>query len=79
MTAKKPPTIPLPKSWTKHVRTAIAIVERFILTMKQVLARLPMIPLRRESFRNELVMIIQWYNEHRPHESLEVNTPEGSL
>ena len=23
MAAKKPPTIPLPKSWTKHVRTAV--------------------------------------------------------
>ncbi len=23
MAAKKPPTIPLPKSWTKHVRTAM--------------------------------------------------------
>jgi hypothetical protein len=54
---------------------AIAIVERFILTMKQVLAQLPMIPLRRESFRNELAMIVQWYNEHRPHDSLGGKTP----
>ena len=49
--------------------------ERFILTMKQVLAQLPLIPLRRESFRNELTMIIQWYNEHRPHDSLGGKTP----
>jgi transposase InsO family protein len=54
---------------------SIALVERFILTMKQVLAQLPLIPLRRESFCNELTMIIQWYNQHRPHESLEVKTP----
>ena len=54
---------------------SIAIVERFILTMKQVLAQLPLIPLRRELFRNELVTIIQWYNEHRPHDSLGGKTP----
>ena len=54
---------------------SIAIVERFILTMKLVLAQLPLIPLRRESFRNELTMIIQWYNEHRPHDSLGGKTP----
>jgi len=55
---------------------SIAIVERFILTMKQVLAQLPLIPLRRELFRNELVTIIQWYNEHRPHDSLGGKTPD---
>jgi hypothetical protein len=54
---------------------SIAIVERFILTMKLVLAQLPLIPLRRESFRNELSTIIQWYNEHRPHDSLGGKTP----
>ena len=54
---------------------SIAIVERFILTIKQVLAQLPLIPLRRESFCNELTMIIQWYNEHRPHDSLGGKTP----
>jgi len=53
----------------------IALVERFLLTRKQVLARLPLIPLRRESFRNELAMIIPWYNEPRPHDSLGGETP----
>lgn len=54
---------------------SIAIVERYILTMKLALAQLPLIPLRRESFRNELSMIVQWYNEHRPHDSLGGKTP----
>ena len=55
--------------------TCALIVERLILMMKQVLAQLPLIRLRRESFRNELAMIIQWYNEHRPHDSLGGKTP----
>jgi integrase-like protein len=55
---------------------SIAIVEQFILTMKQVLALLTRIPLRCESFRNELSMISQWYNEHRPHDSLGGKTPD---
>ena len=49
---------------------SIAMVERFILTMKQLLAELPTIPLRRESFRGELHRITDWYNEHRPHRGL---------
>jgi hypothetical protein len=31
--------------------------------------------LSRESFRNEMLMIIAWYNEHRPHMTLEGKTP----
>ena len=54
---------------------SIAIVERYILTMKLVLAQLPLIPIRRDSFRNELTIIIEWYNEHRPHDSLVGKTP----
>jgi len=51
---------------------SIAIVERFILTLKRVLHQLP---LRRESFRGELVAIVPWYNEHRPHVTLGGKTP----
>jgi transposase InsO family protein len=54
---------------------SLAIVERFILTMKQVLAQLPLIPLRRKPFRHELAMITEWYNEQRPHMGLAGKTP----
>jgi transposase InsO family protein len=54
---------------------SIAVVERFILTLKQVLHQIPLIPLRGESFRCELVAIAQWYNEHRPHVTLGGKTP----
>jgi transposase InsO family protein len=55
---------------------SIAIVERLILTLKQLLALLPFIPLRREAFRRELVAIVSWYNECRPHMTLSGKTPD---
>jgi hypothetical protein len=59
---------------------SVAVVERFILTLKQILHLLPLIPLRRasfryESFRYELIAITEWYNEHRPHVTLGGKTP----
>jgi hypothetical protein len=54
---------------------SVAVVERFILTLKQILQLLPSIPLRQASFRSELVAIAQWYNEHRPHATLGGTTP----
>jgi transposase InsO family protein len=49
---------------------SIAVVERCILTVKTLLACLPLVPYRREAFKRELDAIVQWYNEHRPHEYL---------
>ena len=43
--------------------------------IKQLLRQLPLIPLRRESFRHELVVIIQWYNEDRARTTLGGQTP----
>ena len=54
---------------------SIAVVERLILTMKQILRQLPLIPLRRESFRREMAAITEWYNQHRPHVTLGGRTP----
>ena len=44
-------------------------------TMKQILRQLPLIPLRGDSFRREMVAITEWYNEHRPHMTLGGKTP----
>ena len=55
---------------------SIAIVERVILTTKQILRELPLIPLRRQQLRRELAAIFSWYNQHRPHTSLEGGTPD---
>ena len=52
----------------KHGSTAI--IERLMLTTKRTLQLLPIIPLRRESLRRELVAVFDWYNECRPHMTL---------
>jgi transposase InsO family protein len=54
---------------------SIAVVERFILTLKALLARLLLVPYRREAFEQELSAIVEWYNGHRPHEWLGGRTP----
>ena len=53
----------------------IAVVERFHLTLKRILGLLIWIPTRHKSFRRELLAIVEWYNEHRPHTTLGGKTP----
>ena len=55
---------------------SIAVVERFILTMKCLLAGLLLVPYRRESLRRELDVIVEWYNACRPHTWLGGKTPD---
>jgi len=40
-----------------------------------VLRQLLLIPFRHDDFRRELSAIVDWYNEHRPHASLDGCTP----
>ncbi len=54
---------------------SIAVVERFIETLKYCGTRLFLVPFRRESFRHELDYLVGWYNEHRPHTTLARRTP----
>ncbi|MHB8951916.1 MAG: integrase core domain-containing protein [Pirellulaceae bacterium] len=44
-------------------------MERFHRTLKELL-RLTTIPEDQTAFERELELIIDWYNEHRPHETL---------
>jgi putative transposase len=53
---------------------SIAVVERFHRTVKELL-RLITIPEVQEQFEQELGLMIDWYNEHRPHETLGGKTP----
>ena len=54
---------------------SIAIVERFILTLKDSHTRLMLISSRKDVFGRELGLFICWYNEHRPHSALCGKTP----
>jgi len=54
---------------------SIAVVERFIRTLKDECTRQIAVPLRHEDMRRELICYRDWCNEHRPHEFLVGNTP----
>ncbi len=55
---------------------SIAVVERFILTMKTLCTRVILVPTRREKMRGELKHFQVWYNELRPHMTLAGRTPD---
>lgn len=55
---------------------SIAIVERFIRSMKTEYTRQIMVPLRLSDMRYELRLYLKWYNEFRPHQSLDGRTPQ---
>ncbi len=54
---------------------SIAVLERLIQTMKVECTRLILVPFRRDAFVRELELFFDWYNDHRPHTTLEVRTP----
>ena len=74
------------KEWCRHKHIcprfgavgqhgSIAVVERFILTLKDGYTRLTLIPSGKDVFRRELQFFVCWYNEHRPHTALRGQTP----
>ena len=55
---------------------SIAVCERFVLTLKQGCTRvLTVIPLGHRLFQRELDFFLTWYNQERPHMSLQGATP----
>lgn len=54
---------------------SIAIVERFIRSMKSECTRRVTVPFRLASMRYELGCYATWYNEHRPHTGIDGCTP----
>ncbi len=54
---------------------SIAVVERFIRTMKDEATRRIVVPRRHAAFGGELKIYLAWYNEHRPHATLHGKTP----
>ena len=55
---------------------SIAVIERLILTLKQGIGWLTLVPLRRRAFLRELRYLASWYNSHRPHMTLGGRTPD---
>jgi transposase InsO family protein len=53
----------------------IALVERFIRTMKDEGTRRTLIPQRRSTFHEVIDHFFGWYNEWRPHAALDGRTP----
>lgn len=54
---------------------SIAVIERFMGTMKREATRRLLVSSRSDLFRNELQLFIDWYNESRPHSALNGRTP----
>ena len=54
---------------------SIAIVERFIRSMKQECTRCLLVPLSLEAMRREIRLYSTWYNTQRPHMTLAGRTP----
>jgi len=54
---------------------SIALIERFILSLKNECTWIILVPLRREAFHRELRFFEVWFNQHRPHSALDGKTP----
>jgi putative transposase len=55
---------------------SIAVVERFILSLKNECTRVILVPLHREALRLELTLYTCWHNQIRPHSALDGKTPD---
>jgi transposase InsO family protein len=53
---------------------SIAVIERLIRTMKAGIRQI-VVPLRREAMRRELLSLVEWCNQLRPHMTLKGRTP----
>lgn len=54
----------------------LAVVERFIRTLKSECTRRILVPYRLEDFDRELSWYLAWYNGQRPHAGLDTRTPD---
>ena len=54
---------------------SIAVIERFIRSLKYEYLNRLLLPLRRDTMRREIACYADWYNEHRPHQALNGATP----
>ena len=64
-----------PRYGAVHRYGSIAVIEWFIKSLKDEWLRRLIIPLRLPAMRNEMSAYVSWFNEHRPHQSLDGRTP----
>jgi transposase InsO family protein len=64
-----------PRYGAVHQYGSIAVIERFIKSLKDEWLRRMIVPLRLEAMRSELSAYTSWFNEHRPHQGLDGCTP----
>ena len=55
---------------------SIAVIERFILSLKSEFTNRLLIPFSMDGFRNELSHYLDWYNGLRPHQNRSGHTPD---
>ncbi len=65
----------LPRFGAVGKKGSIAVIERFIGSLKRECMDVIMVPIREEAFRRELALFSDWYNQHRPHSALRGQTP----
>jgi hypothetical protein len=58
---------------------SIAILERMILSLKQEFLRRIFVPSSYDAMVSAMSLYAVWYNEHRPHASLDGRTPREML
>jgi hypothetical protein len=54
---------------------SIAVIERFIRSLKRECLRVILVPLGEQAILRELALFADWYNEHRLHSGLDGRTP----
>jgi hypothetical protein len=54
---------------------SIAVIERFIGSLKSECMDVILVPIREGAYRRELALFSDWYNHHRPHSALCGQTP----
>jgi transposase InsO family protein len=54
---------------------SIAVVERFIRTLKDEGLRRHLVPFALHEMQAEVAAFVRWYNDHRPHQALKGATP----
>ncbi|MDQ7780797.1 MAG: integrase core domain-containing protein [Planctomycetota bacterium] len=66
----------LPRFGAVGKHGSIAVIERFVRSLKNECTQRIIVPFRREAMRREVNFFLDWYNGHRPHESFRGRTPD---